>query len=167
MFKTNFVLALAFLILMSAAAFGQKTPTLTIKKNMTQVAKGTFEVKMTPLAAEKNVGDPLIGRFAMDKTFAGDLVGTSKGQMLASGNETDKRTGGYVAMEHVVGTLNGKKGSFSLQHHGTMGGGKFELYVDVVPGTGTGELAGISGKLKIIIEGGKHLYELEYTLPSK
>ena len=167
MSNKTFVLALSFVILMSAAAFAQKTPTLTLKKNMPQVAKGTFEVKVMPVPAEKNIGDPLIGRYSLDKTFAGDIVGTSKGQMLASGNETDKGTGGYVAMEHVIGTLNGKKGSFSLQQHGKMGDGKYEMNVDVVPGTGTGELTGISGKLTIKIEGGKHFYELEYTLPSK
>ncbi|HKX84648.1 MAG TPA: DUF3224 domain-containing protein, partial [Pyrinomonadaceae bacterium] len=62
---------------------------------MTQTAKGTFEVKVTPLPAEKNVGDPLIGRLALAKTFAGDLVGTSKGQMLGSQSEAVKDTGGY------------------------------------------------------------------------
>ena len=87
--------------------------------------------------------------------------------MLGSQSETEKGSGGYVAMERFTGTLNGKRGSFSLQHHGTMGGGKFEINVYVVPGTGSGELAGISGTLKIIIEGGKHFYEFEYSLPSK
>ena len=133
---------------------------------MTKVAKGTFEVKVTPLPAEANVGDPAIGRLSLDKTWSGDLVGTSKGQMLGSQSETEKGSGGYVAMERFVGTLHGKKGSFSLQHHGTMGGGKFDISVEVVPGTGTDELAGISGTLKIIIDGGKHLYELEYSLPA-
>ena len=92
-----------------------------------QVAKGTFEVKMIPLAAEEGIGDPTIGRLAMDKTWAGDLTGTSKGQMLGAQSETEKGSGGYVAMERISGTLNGKKGSFSLQHHGTMSGGKSDL----------------------------------------
>ena len=48
-----------------------------------------------------------------------------------------------------------------------MGGGKFEINVYVVPGTGTGQLAGISGTLKIVIDREKHLYEFEYSLPSK
>ncbi len=135
-------------------------------KRVTNVAKGTFEVKVTPLAAEENIGDPTIGRLALDKTWAGDVSGTSKGQMLGSQSETEKGSGGYVAMERFTGTVQGKKGSFSLQHHGTMGGGKFEINVYVVPGTGTGELAGISGTLKIIVDGSKHLYELEYSLPS-
>ena len=136
-------------------------------KSAKRIAKGTFDVKVTPLAAEDNVGDPTIGRLSLDKTWSGDLSGTSKGQMLGSQSETEKGSGGYVAMERFTGTLNGKRGSFSLQHHGTMVGGKFEINVYVVPGTGSGELAGISGTLKIIIEGGKHFYEFEYSLPSK
>ena len=131
------------------------------------MAKGTFEVKMTPMTAEEGIGDPTIGRLAMDKTWSGDLAGTSKGQMLGSQSETEKDSGGYVAMERFTGTLNGKKGSFSLQHHGTMGGGKFDINVYVIPGSGTGDLAGISGTLKIIIEGSRHLYEFEYSLPAK
>jgi hypothetical protein len=136
-------------------------------KSAKRIAKGTFDVKVTPLAAEDNIGDPTIGRLSLDKTWSGDLSGTSKGQMLGSQSETEKGSGGYVAMERFTGTLNGKRGSFSLQHHGTMVGGKFEINVYVVPGTGSGELAGISGTLKIIIEGGKHFYEFEYSLPSK
>ena len=121
------------------------------------MAKGTFEVKMTPLPVEDGIGDPTIGRLAMDKTWSGDLAGTSKGQMLGSQSETEKGSGGYVAMERFTGTLDGKKGSFSLQHHGTMDGGKFDINVSVIPGSGTGDLAGISGTLKIIIEGSKSL----------
>jgi hypothetical protein len=132
-----------------------------------QLAKGAFEVKMTPLTAEEGIGDPTIGRLAMEKTWSGDLAGASKGQMLGSQSETEKGSGGYVAMERFTGTLNGKKGSFSLQHHGMMGGGKVDLNVLVVPGSGTGDLTGISGTLKIIIDGGKHLYELEYSVPAK
>ena len=136
-------------------------------KSSKQIAKGTFEVKVTPLAADDSIGDPTIGRLSLDKTWSGEMAGTSKGQMLGAQSETEKGSGGYVAMERFTGTLNGKRGSFSLQHHGTMVGGKFEINVYVVPGTGSGELAGISGTLKIIIEGGKHFYEFEYSLPSK
>ena len=135
-------------------------------KRVTKVAKGTFEVKATPLAAEDNIGDPTIGRLSLDKTWSGELAGTSKGQMLGTQSESEKGSGGYVAIERFTGTVQGKKGSFSLQHHGTMGGGRFEINVYVVPGSGTGELAGISGTLKIIIEGAKHTYEFEYSLPA-
>jgi hypothetical protein len=128
----------------------------------TKLAKGTFEVKITPQPAEENVGDPTIGRLSMDKTFSGDIVGTSKGQMLGISTEAND-AGGYVAAERVTGTLDGKKGGFALQHTGTMQGGNFEMLITVVPGSGTGELKGISGKMKIIIEKGKHFYEFEYS----
>jgi hypothetical protein len=131
-------------------------------KSMTKLAKGTFEVKVTPLAAEENVGDPTIGRLSLDKTFSGDLTGTGKGQMLGIGTEI-KDSGGYVAAERINGSLDGKKGTFALQHTGTMQGGKYEMLITVVPDSGTGELAGITGKMKIIIENGKHFYEFEYS----
>lgn len=132
-------------------------------KSMTKLAKGTFEVKVTPLAAEENVGDPTIGRLSLDKTFSGDLAGTSKGQMLGIGTDV-KGSGGYVAAERVNGTLDGKKGTFALQHTGTMQGEKYEILITVVPDSGTGKLTGITGKMKIIIENGNHFYELEYSL---
>ena len=129
---------------------------------MAKYAKGTFEVKVTPMAAEDGVGDPMIGRLALEKQFSGGLTGSSKGQMLGISTAI-KDSAGYVAAERFTGTLDGKKGSFSLQHSGTMQGGKFQLNVTVVPDSGTDELTGISGKMKIIIEGGKHFYEFDYT----
>jgi len=78
----------------------------------------------------------------------------------------DKSKGGYVAIEQITGTLDGKKGSFALQHHGTMDGSDYVMNVYVVPGSGTGELAGIAGKLTIIMEKGAHSYDFEYTLPA-
>lgn len=130
---------------------------------MAKHAKGMFEVKVTPQPAEENVGDPMIGRLALDKQYTGGLTGSSKGQMLGIGTAV-KESGGYVAAERFTGTLDGRKGSFSLQHSGTMQGGKFELNVTVVPDSGTDELTGIGGKMKIIIEDGKHFYEFEYSL---
>ena len=167
MLKSTYFLALCFcLSVVATTVFAQgssKPATLKKDKIMSKKATGTFEVKVTPLAAEDNVGDPLIGRLALDKTFAGAMTGTSKGQML--GIDTGlKDSGGYVAAERFVGTLDGRKGSFSMLHSGTMQRGKFELNIIIVPDSGTDELTGISGKLTIKIEGGKHFYELEYSL---
>lgn len=148
-----------------ASAQAQKPKMEQTVKVMKKIARGTFEVKVTPLAADENVGDATIGRLSLAKTFSGDLEGISKGQMLGSESEAVKGSGGYVAMERFAGTLGGKKGSFILQHIGTMQGGKFDLNVMVVPDSGSGELTGISGACKIIIEGDKHLYEFEYSLP--
>jgi hypothetical protein len=125
-------------------------------------ATGTFEVKLAPQPPE---GDGP-GRMLIDKQFHGDLDGHSMGQMLA--HRTDvPGSAGYVAMEKVTGTLHGHTGSFMLQHSGSMARGVQELNVTVVADSGTGELAGLSGKMNIMIAEGKHSYEFDYTLARK
>ncbi|MGH8373281.1 MAG: DUF3224 domain-containing protein [Gammaproteobacteria bacterium] len=127
-------------------------------------AAGSFEVKISPLEPfNKNEG-AMLGHLSIEKTFKGDLEGTGKGEMLTGG---DPKTGsaGYVAMEQVTGTLHGKKGTFLLQHNGSMNRGVPSLTVSVVPDSGTGELTGIRGTLTIKIEDGKHFYEFDYSLP--
>lgn len=130
---------------------------------MTRHAEGSFDVKMTPMAADDALAGSAIGRYSMVKDYHGDLEATAKGEMLAAG---DPKTGnaGYVAIEEVKGTLNGHAGSFALQHIGVMEKGGTKLSVEVVPGSGTGQLAGIAGTLTITIAGGKHSYRLDYTL---
>lgn len=131
---------------------------------MSTHASGTFEVKMTPQPAQDGVGDPAIGRMALDKQFHGDLEATGKGQMLAAGTDV-AGSAGYVAMERVSGTLHGRRGTFALQHSGTMTRGAPQLSITVVPDSGTGELAGIAGSLAITIADGQHSYDFAYTLP--
>lgn len=136
------------------------------KAIMTNRASGTFDVKMTPQATADKGEEAAIGRYSLDKTFHGDLNGTSKGEMLAVGTAVEG-SAGYVAMEQVKGTINGRSGSFALQHTGTMNRGAAELSVTVVPDSGTGQLAGLAGTMTIKIENGKHLYDFEYTLAEK
>ncbi|MEO8460680.1 MAG: DUF3224 domain-containing protein [Dokdonella sp.] len=130
---------------------------------MTTRASGSFDVKLAPQNHEDGVGDPGIGRMALDKQFHGDLDATSKGQMLAAQTGT-QGSAGYVAMERVTGTLHGKRGTFALQHSGTMNRGARQLSITVVPDSGTGELLGLSGTLDIQISDGKHFYTFDYTL---
>lgn len=128
---------------------------------MTDRAKGPFDVKVIP--QDDKSSDSSISRMTLDKQFHGDLEAVSKGQMLAAGNPA-QGSGGYVAIEIVIGTLHGRNGSFALQHTGTMNRGKTELSIHVVPHSGTDQLTGLSGKMTIQIENGKHSYEFEYTL---
>ena len=133
---------------------------------MPQVAQGSFEVKTAPLPPDDATAATSIGRYSLDKVYRGDLEAASAGEMLGAGNPANG-TAGYVAIEHVTGTLHGKNGSFALQHFGSMHEGEFDLNVRVVPGSGSGDLEGIGGTLTIIISGGKHAYTLEYTLPGE
>jgi hypothetical protein len=124
-------------------------------------ATGTFEVKITPHAADGEA--PAVARMSIDKQFHGDLEADSQGQMLAATSSV-KGSAGYVAMEQVTGSLKGRKGGFVLQHSGTMTRGVPHQVVSVVPDSGTGELEGLAGALTIHIADGKHSYDFEYTL---
>lgn len=132
-------------------------------KIMTKRAKGTFEVKLSPQPPDGEAADSAIGRMLIDKQFRGDLEGTSRGQMLAVRTAVEG-SAGYVAMEQVAGVLGGRRGTFVLQHSGTLARGAQQLSVTVVPDSGTGDLAGLAGRMEIKIDGGKHSYEFEYTL---
>jgi hypothetical protein len=126
-------------------------------------ANGAFDVKLAPLPmSDMTEGSPL-ARMSIDKQFHGDLDALSQGEMLAAGTAV-KGSAGYVAIERVTGTLNGRAGSFVLQHSATMDRGTPELSIHVVPDSGTGELAGLSGTMSITITEGKHFYEFEYTV---
>ncbi len=131
------------------------------KSSMTMHASGTFEVKMTPQSNDDK--GAVVGRYLLDKQFHGDLEGTSKGEMLAVGTAVEG-SAGYVAMEQVTATLNGRKGSFALQHTGTMTRGAPQLAITVVPDSGTDQLVGLTGKMDIKITGGKHFYSFDYNI---
>jgi hypothetical protein len=132
------------------------------QEHKTMHAQGEFEVKMSPQAENKGEGASL-GRMSLDKQFRGDLVATSTGEMLTAMTPT-QGSAVYVAIERVTGALHGKRGTFALAHTGTMNRGAPHLTINIVPDSGSGELAGIAGHMTIKIEAGKHFYELEYTL---
>ena len=127
-------------------------------------ASGTFEVKVAPQNAtdfEATVG---LARYSLDKEIHGELEGTSKGEMLATNTEA-KGSAAYVALEKITGTLNGRAGSFILQHSASMTSTSQQMLITVVPDSGTGQLIGLTGKFIIKIVDKKHFYEFDYTLP--
>ena len=128
---------------------------------MTHHISGLFDVKMSPQAAAENEGAS-ISRMLLDKHFHGDLEAISKGQMLAHMTSV-KGSAGYVAIEKVTGTLHGRKGSFVLQHSGTMNRGEATLVLTVIPDSGTQDLEGLSGAMTITVTEGKHYYGFEYS----
>ena len=126
-------------------------------------ATGSFEVTLQPLSNSEVTSDPLFGRLLLTKKFNGDLTATARGQMLSSGTLT-KGSAGYVAIDQVTGELDGRKGSFVLQHCAPGSRGE-RLVITVVPGTGTEELAGITGGFEIRIDdAGVHSYVFRYAL---
>lgn len=124
-------------------------------------ARGTFTVALTPLPAAPGGA----AQHRLEKQFSGDLAGTSQGVMLSAGDPS-RGIADYVAMETVAATLAGRSGGFALQHNGTMDAGGQKLNIVVVPGSGTGALAGITGSMVIRIENRQHFYTLSYDLPA-
>ena len=143
-----------------------RRPQTNVQKRNEQMSKrasGPFDVKVTP----QESADATVGRMSIDKQFHGDLEATSKGQMLMASSSSVQGSAGYVAIEKVTGTLGGRRGSFYLQHSGTMTRGAGDLTITVIPDSGTDELTGLMGRMNIIITEGKHSYDFEYTLPSQ
>src|SRR5260370_28955779 len=124
-------------------------------------ARGTFDVKVIPQPPDGSAAGPF-SRLFLDKQFHGALEATSKGQMLGAGTVVEG-SAGYVALELVNAILDGRHGSFILQHSGTMNKGVPTMVVTVVPDSGTDQLTGLVGPMTIVIEGVKHSYDFEYT----
>ncbi len=127
---------------------------------MTKQATGTFEVTMQPLSE----AEAMPGRMSLDKHFHGDLEAVGKGEMLTALTAVDG-SAGYVAIERVTGTLDGRRGSFVFQHSGIMQRGEQQLSITVVPDSGTEQLTGVSGNFTLDIVEGQHLYTFDYELP--
>jgi hypothetical protein len=126
-------------------------------------ARGTFDVDLKPLPLEHDLAPATLARMSIAKVFLGDLEATSRGQMLTAGTAV-KGSAGYVAIEQVTGTLQGRRGTFLLQHHGIMSRGVGDLGITVVPDSGTEQLAGLTGRMGITIADGKHSYDFDYRL---
>ncbi len=125
-------------------------------------ASGAFEVtSWQPEAVDEGPGAAL-GRVTLAKTFTGALTGTSTVSMLTVADGEGNPVV-YVAVERFTGELDGREGSFVL-HHSAPGSHGERLAVRVVPGTGSGELAGLTGTFEILQDDGGHSYLLEYEL---
>ncbi len=124
------------------------------------VARGDFTVNIVPSSSEQGA----ISHLTLDKRFTGDLEATSRGQMLSTVTPI-QGSAGYVAIETVKGTLDGRTGSFALQHNGLMDRGEGKLTITVVPDSGTDELTGLEGKMTIRVDSDdRHHYELSYRI---
>ena len=127
-------------------------------------ARGLLDVNIEAEPPFLEQDELKLNRNVVRKEFSGNMVGTSEAQMIAAFTGTPG-SAGYVAIEHFTGSVGGKSGSFVLQHSGVMNKGDAQLTVTIVPDSGTGELAGISGTLDIDNDEGQHSYILDYKLP--
>jgi len=126
-------------------------------------AKGEFDVSRSDEPACDMGGGVSSGHYRFDKRFHGALDASSVVHMLAVGTDVPG-SAAYVAIERLDGSLDGRAGTFFLQHNGVMNRGAATLSLTIVPDSGTGELQGISGRMAIEITEGRHFYTLDYAL---
>jgi hypothetical protein len=129
-------------------------------------AAGSFTVTIRPLQKPEVTAGSSLGRMSVEKQFVGDLVASSRGEMLTAMTDI-AGSAAYVAIERVSGVLQGRRGSFVFQHSGTMAHAVQRLSITVVPDSGVDKLAGIDGSFTINIVDGQHFYEFDYTLPAE
>lgn len=122
-------------------------------------ARGTFEITLTPSEGLLEA----TGRFDFVKTWTGDLNAEGAGAMFSAGDPA-AGAAGYVAIETVTGTLHGRHGGFVLLQRGLMLPDGMTLDYGIAPGSGTGELEGITGTVTLDTSNG-HAWELTFTLP--
>jgi hypothetical protein len=128
---------------------------------MLRLATGTVETSFTPLSADQDAG-AILTRVAVEKRFGGSLEAGGSGEMLSAA--LDAGGSAYVAMERVCGSLQGRRGSFVLQHSGIFTRDTAQYSVRVVPDSGTGELKGLRGEMRVHEVDGRQSYEFEYSL---
>jgi hypothetical protein len=162
-------LKICYYCVFGSLALAQQPPdhaTGTKENTVFAHARGAFDVKLSPQTLSDHSADPTLGRMSIAKQYHGDLEATAKGEMLTAASEM-KESGVYVAVERVTGTLQGRRGSFSMHHTGIMNRGTPELKITVVPDSGTDQLQGLTGQMTIKIDNGKHSYEFDYQVPER
>jgi len=132
---------------------------------MGEHATGTFEIEDWKEQPYHEGDGATLTRASVIKTFYGDVEGGSTAELLMAYGAKEG-SAAYVGFERVSGRVHGRSGSFVLQHNAIMEGGEGDATWTVVPGSGTGELRGISGEAEISNgPDGSHSFALDYELP--
>ena len=129
---------------------------------MSSRATGTFDIDSWEATAYDEADGVTLSRTKVTKTFHGEIEGHSTAELLMAGTQHEG-SAAYVGFERVTGRVGGRSGSFVLHHTATMTRGAQSASWTVVPDSGTGELAGLSGTATITQEpGGGHTFTLDY-----
>ena len=132
-------------------------------------ASGTFKVVAftpTAIAPDPAVTTVLpVGVATMEKHYQGDVDGRSATLFTAAFDESSG-IGTYVAMESFEGVVGGRSGAFNFAHSASTGGtDRKDEFFTIVPGSGTGRLAGIHGTGGMAIDAdGTHRIWFDYEL---
>jgi hypothetical protein len=98
----------------------------------------------------------------LDKMYHGGMSGSGLGQMISK--RTENGAAIYYAIEEFSGSVDGRSGAFTLVHQGRMSEQSRSLDVDILEGSGSGELESITGSMLITEDEDGHGYQLHYEL---
>ncbi|MET9887788.1 DUF3224 domain-containing protein [Streptomyces sp. NPDC006430] len=131
-------------------------------------ASGTFEVAGFTPAPVSGPGIETavsVGVATMEKQYAGEVTGRSTTLFTAAFDQS-RGTGTYVAMESFEGELRGRAGTFNFAHSATtLGEDRESEFFVIVPTSGTGALAGITGTGGVAVDAdGTHRIWFDYEL---
>lgn len=128
-----------------------------------QNASGTFQVDSWKEDPYDEAEGAKLSRASLTKTFQGDLDGTSTAELVVAVAREGSRA--YVGIERISGRMNGREGSFVVQHNATGTRGDDQATLTVVPDSGTGEFTGLSGTITICAaDDGSHTYDFAYEI---
>jgi hypothetical protein len=128
---------------------------------MSTHAKATFEITAWDETTYAEPADgPKLARATVKKIFRGDIEGQSTAELLMS--QAQDGSAGYVAIERVTASLGGRSGGFDVQHCAAQGGPNPRAIWFVVPGSGTGELRGLTGQVTYQHDESGAIFTLDY-----
>ncbi|MFD0556953.1 uncharacterized protein DUF3224 [Stackebrandtia endophytica] len=131
-------------------------------------ASGTFTVAdftPTPVPGQQVQTAIPLGIATMDKRFEGDVSGRAT-TLFTSAFDESTGAGTYVAMESFDGTVHDRAGAFNFAHSKTtLGDSPQDEFFVIVPGSGTKDLAGITGTggIRVDADGTHHIW-FDYEL---
>jgi Protein of unknown function (DUF3224) len=132
-----------------------------IVDRMPQTVTATFEITgWDETRYDEPAEGPPLARATVRKRFSGPLDGTSVAELLTAGES------GYLASERVAGSLEGRSGTFVLQHGGVADETEQHAFGHIVPGSGTGELSGLRGDAVFAHDDAGARVTLTFTLAS-
>ena len=111
---------------------------------MSTHAQAQFEVRSwDENTYEELAGDAKLTRASVGQAFTGDLEGGGSVQWLMCYRED--KTADFVGLQRFEGRIGSRSGSFVMQTRGSFDGTEAKGSLDVVAGSGTEELSGITG----------------------
>ena len=117
---------------------------MTASDQMNTRANAVITVhKYEPSAYDEPTEGPVLTRIHVEESYSGDITGAGVAEFLHAARPDGSAS--FVGIERVTGAVAGRTGTFLLQEAGTLQDNAVSGDWFVIPGSGTGQLAGLRG----------------------